>query len=35
MGIKALILSGYPHLDECDMFARYVLPHLDHAKLYA
>jgi alkanesulfonate monooxygenase len=35
LGIKALILSGYPHLDECDMFARYVLPNLDHAKLHA
>ena len=31
MGIEAFILSGYPHLDECDLFARYVLPELDHA----
>ncbi len=35
MGIKALILSGYPHLDECDLFARYVLPDVDHGKLHA
>ncbi len=33
MGIDAVILSGYPHLDECDLFARYVLPQLDHAPL--
>lgn len=34
MGIEALILSGYPHLDECDLFAKYVLPELDHGKLH-
>ncbi|MEM7098570.1 MAG: LLM class flavin-dependent oxidoreductase [Pseudomonadota bacterium] len=33
LGIEAFILSGYPHKDECDLFARYVLPQLDHAKL--
>ena len=33
LGIEAFILSGYPHLDECDRFARYVLPALDHAPL--
>jgi alkanesulfonate monooxygenase len=33
MGIEAFILSGYPHLEECDLFARYVLPRLDHKKL--
>ena len=33
LGIEAFILSGYPHNDECDLFARYVLPQLDHAKL--
>ena len=33
LGIEAFILSGYPHLEECDLFARYVLPELDHAKL--
>ena len=26
MGIRAFILSGYPHLDECKLFAKYVLP---------
>ena len=34
MGIEALILSGYPHANECDLFARYVLPHLDHGPLH-
>jgi alkanesulfonate monooxygenase len=33
MGIDAFILSGYPHLDECERFARDVLPRLDHAPL--
>jgi alkanesulfonate monooxygenase len=33
LGIEAFILSGYPHLEECDLFARYVLPTLDHAPL--
>jgi alkanesulfonate monooxygenase len=33
MGIRALILSGYPHLTECELFARYVLPRLDTCKL--
>ncbi len=32
-GMDAFILSGYPHAAECDLFARYVLPELDHAKL--
>lgn len=32
-GIDAFILSGYPHLNECDMFARYVLPNIDHGRL--
>ncbi len=32
-GVEAFILSGYPHLGECDLFARYVLPHLDHGRL--
>jgi alkanesulfonate monooxygenase len=35
MGIEAFILSGYPHAEECDLFARHVLPHLDHAPLHA
>jgi alkanesulfonate monooxygenase len=29
MGIRAFIFSGYPHLDECRLFGRYVLPHLE------
>jgi len=33
LGIEAFILSGYPHEEECDLFARYVLPQLDHAAL--
>jgi alkanesulfonate monooxygenase len=32
-GIEAFILSGYPHQAECDLFARYVLPHIDHGPL--
>lgn len=26
MGIRSFIFSGYPHLDECRLFANYVLP---------
>ncbi len=33
VGMDAFILSGYPHAAECDLFARYVLRELDHAKL--
>jgi alkanesulfonate monooxygenase len=33
MGIRAFILSGYPHVDECELFARYVLPRLQTCKL--
>jgi len=33
LGIRAFILSGYPHAGECDLFARYVLPQLAHAPL--
>ena len=33
MGIRAFILSGYPHLDECDLFSRYVLPKLPTCRL--
>jgi alkanesulfonate monooxygenase len=32
-GIEAFILSGYPHVAECDLFARHVLPKLDHGRL--
>jgi alkanesulfonate monooxygenase len=33
LGIDAFILSGYPHAAECDLFARHVLPRLNHAPL--
>ena len=33
LGIEAFILSGYPHAQECDLFARYVLPELEHGVL--
>lgn len=33
MGMRAFIFSGYPHLDECDLFAKHVLPRLDTTKL--
>lgn len=32
-GIDAFILSGYPHIAECDLVAQHVLPRIDHAKL--
>jgi alkanesulfonate monooxygenase len=32
-GIEAFILSGYPHMQEADLFARYVLPHIPHGPL--
>lgn len=34
LGLDAFIFSGYPHLEECGRFARYVLPKLDHAPLF-
>jgi alkanesulfonate monooxygenase len=33
LGLEAFILSGYPHIAECDLFARHVLPHLPHGPL--
>lgn len=33
VGIDAFILSGYPLIGECDLFARHVLPELDHRPL--
>ena len=33
LGLEAFILSGYPHIAEGDLFARHVLPHLDHGPL--
>jgi alkanesulfonate monooxygenase len=32
-GIEAFILSGYPHAAEADLFARHVLPRMDHGPL--
>jgi alkanesulfonate monooxygenase len=32
-GIEAFILSGYPHAAEADLFARHVLPKLNHGPL--
>jgi alkanesulfonate monooxygenase len=28
MGIRSFIFSGYPHLEECELFAKHVLPKL-------
>ena len=33
MGIRAFIFSGYPHADECKLFAKYVLPHIPTVSL--
>ncbi len=33
MGIRAFILSGYPHIDECRQFGRLVMPHLKTCSL--
>ncbi|HYF34968.1 MAG TPA: LLM class flavin-dependent oxidoreductase [Prosthecobacter sp.] len=33
MGMRAFILSGYPHDDECGLFAKYVLPRLPTCRL--
>lgn len=33
VGVDAFILSGYPHLDECDRFGRMVLRDIAHAPL--
>jgi alkanesulfonate monooxygenase len=33
LGLEAFILSGYPHLAEADLFARHVLPQLEHRPL--
>lgn len=34
LGMESFILSGYPHAAEGDLFARHVLPHLDHGPLW-
>ncbi|QDY71118.1 LLM class flavin-dependent oxidoreductase [Qingshengfaniella alkalisoli] len=33
MGIRAFILSGYPHIEECEHVGRLVMPHLDTCSL--
>ena len=33
MGMRSFIFSGYPHLDECDLFGQHVLPHLETCQL--
>jgi len=33
VGIDAFVLSGYTHIDECDLVAEHVLPRLDHGPL--
>jgi alkanesulfonate monooxygenase len=33
MGFRAFILSGYPHIQECRLFAEYVLPNLPRIRL--
>ncbi|MDZ4288210.1 MAG: LLM class flavin-dependent oxidoreductase [Prosthecobacter sp.] len=33
MGMRAFILSGYPHEEECELFAKYVLPKLPTCRL--
>ncbi len=33
LGIRAFIFSGYPHLEECELFARYVLPRIPRLRL--
>ncbi len=34
VGIGAFILSGYTHAAEADLFAKYVLPNIEHGPLY-
>ena len=33
VGIDAFILSGYPHIDECNLVAEHILPRIEHAPL--
>ena len=33
VGIDAFILSGYPHIDECNLVAEHVLPRIEHGPL--
>ncbi|MFT7002479.1 MAG: alkanesulfonate monooxygenase, partial [Spirosomataceae bacterium] len=32
MGIRSFILSGYPLIEECELFGKKVLPHLQTMK---
>ena len=34
VGVGAFILSGYTHVAEADLFAKYVLPNIEHGPLY-
>ncbi len=33
VGVDAFILSGYTHIDECDLVAEHVLPNIEHSAL--
>ncbi len=33
MGIRSFIFSGYPHIEECEIFGKKVLPHLETVSL--
>jgi alkanesulfonate monooxygenase len=33
MGMRAFVLSGYPHVDECELFGRHVLPRIQQCVL--
>ena len=35
MGFRSFILSGYPHLEACELFGRYVLPRMKTCSLLA
>ena len=34
VGVGAFILSGYTHVAEADLFAKHVLPNINHGPLY-
>ena len=33
LGMRAFVLSGYPHRDECELFGQYVLPRIKQCVL--
>ncbi len=33
LGIRSFIFSGYPHIEECELFGKYVLPQLKTVSL--